>query len=187
MSREPRHEKVERSSDVGIREKLNENPGITTGITVGIIVIALGAIVWQLFGGGDNFSPVTQMYYTTDDGQTYFADDANRISPFEKDGKEAVRCYVFKCSDGKPFVAYLERLSKEARAKYEAALKAEQAKQGDNPGAIAMDADMIAMEWTEVKRPGDSKWVLRRTREGEQIVLVTCPDGNNQALELVVP
>lgn len=172
---------------MGIREKLNQNPGITTGITIGIIVIALGAIAWQLFGGGDNFSPITQMYYTTDDGQTYFADDANKMSPFEKDGKEAVRCYVFKCSDGKPFVAYLERLSKEARPKYEAAIKAQQNAGENNPGAGVIDAEMILMEWTEVKRPGDSKWVLRRSREAEQVTLVTCPDGNNQALELVVP
>ncbi len=170
---------------MGIREQLNQNPAITTGVTIGIIVIALGFIVWQLFGGSGGPSPVTEMYYTVDDGQTRFADDATKVAPFDHDGKEAVRCYVFKCSDGKEFVAYMERMTKDAKAKYEAAVKAQQ-----NPnenGQAMMEAEMLAIEGTEVKKPGESKWVRRNSPEGERVTIINCPDGNNAALEIVLP
>ncbi len=170
---------------MGIRESLNQNPAITTGITIGIIVIALGFIVYQIVGGDGAGSPVTEMYYTTDDGATYFADDANKVAPFDKDGKEAVRCYVFKCSDGKPFVAYLERMQKDAKVKYEAALKASaNAPEGAPP---SMDLEMIQMEGMEVKKPGDAKWAKRNGPEADRITQINCPDGNNQALNIVLP
>lgn len=172
---------------MGIREKLNQNPGITTGITIGIIVIALGAIIWQLFGGEGVPAAITQVYYTTDDGKTYFADDVNKVVPFEKDGKEAVRCHVYTCSDGKPFVAYLERLSKEAKPKYEAALKAQQNQDPNSNAPAGPDPEQIAMEGTEVKRPGDTKWLLRHQPEAEKVTQINCPDGNNSALNVVLP
>ncbi len=171
---------------MGIRESLNQNPAITTGITIGIIVMALGFIVWQIVGGdGGGGSVVTEMYYTTDDGATYFADDANKVAPFDKDGKEAVRCYVFKCADGKPFVAYLERMQKDAKAKYEAAMNAAAA---PTPGAPpSMDMEMIQMEGMEVKNPGDPKWSKRNGPDADKITQINCPDGNNQALNIVLP
>ena len=36
---------------MGIRQTLNENPTITTGVTAGVIVLALIFIVWQAIGG----------------------------------------------------------------------------------------------------------------------------------------
>jgi hypothetical protein len=170
---------------VGIREQLNQNPAITTGITIGIIVIALGFIVWQIFGGQGGPSAVTEMYYTVDDGQTYFSDDATKVAPFDYNGKEAVRAYVFKCADGKEFVAYLERMNKDVKAKYEEALKAQQ--DPNNNGQAMMDAEMLAMEGTEVKKPGDPKWHKRQSAEAEKITMINCPDGNNAALEIVLP
>src|SRR5690554_2534860 len=55
---------------VGIRETLNQNPGITTGVTAGIIVLALIFIVISMFSSNrppryDNY------YFTVDDGATY--------------------------------------------------------------------------------------------------------------------
>ena len=55
---------------MGIRESLNKNPAITTGATIGIIVIALIFILYQIFGGDGAPKPITEMYYTVDDGAT---------------------------------------------------------------------------------------------------------------------
>lgn len=174
---------------MGIRETLNQNPAITTGVTIGIIVIALGAIIWQLVGGDGMPDAITEMYYTVDDGATYFADDANKIAPFDKDGKEAVKCYVFTCDDKKTkFVAYLERLTPEAKKKMEAAIEAQKKADPNAANTIPMDTDIITMEGTEVKKPGaGNKWVKRTTPEGEKITQPQCPDGKNENLNIVLP
>lgn len=174
---------------MGIRETLNQNPAITTGVTIGIIVIALGFIVWQIIGGDGSPNAVTEMYYTTDDGANYFADDANKLSPFQHEGKEAVRCYVFTCDDRKTqFVAYLERLTPDAKKKMEAAMEAQKKADPNNQGGPPpVDTEYIAQEGTEVKKPGAPKWVRRNSTEGEKVIQPTCPDGKNDKLNIVLP
>ncbi len=178
---------------MGIRETLNQNPAITTGVTIGIIVIALGFIGWQVLSGDGAPSAVTKMYYTVDDGATYFADDANKLSPFDHEGKPAVRCYVFTCDKKKSqFVAYLERLTPEAQKKMAAALEAQKkavptAPGANVPGPFGPETDFIAQEGTEVKKPGAPKWFKRNSVEGEKAVQPSCPDGKNEMLDIVLP
>lgn len=179
---------------MGIRESLNQNPAITTGVTIGIIVAALfwpfprWGIVWQLFGSDDMPGEVTEMYYTTDDGANYFADDVHKLSPFTHDGKEAVRCYVYTCDNGKTkFVAYLERLTQDAKKKMEAAQEALKKADPNQPPPPGTDTEIIQQEGTEVKKPGDAKWVKRNTPEGDKIIQPTCPDGKNENLNIVLP
>lgn len=148
---------------MGIREKLNENPMISGGITVGVIVIALGWSLWYGFGcGGPKMGPVyTQAWYTTvqdkptftkaDEGKLFFADKATKFAPFMKDGKEAVRVYLFTCDNGKTMnVAFLEKYTKEAQAVLEKA-------QGQPGNAEVMEA---AIRGRLVKKPG-KEWVNR--------------------------
>ena len=79
-------------SPSGIRESLNEKPALTTGITVGVIVLALLFIILQLRGCGGGAKGVrAKDFFSNDDGQTWFADDATRVPPFDKDGKPAYR------------------------------------------------------------------------------------------------
>ena len=40
-------------------------------------------------------------FYTTDDGATLFTDGADRLPPFDHDGKAAVMAAVFSCDNGK--------------------------------------------------------------------------------------
>ena len=81
---------------MGIRETLNKNPSITTGVTIGIIVVALVAIIYQAMGNRPNLTP-PRLYYTTDDGKNWFDEEASKIPPFDHKGAQAVRVYVFKC------------------------------------------------------------------------------------------
>ena len=88
---------------MGIRQTLNDNPVVTTSVT-GVIILAA---IFFLFrsscsgpgGGGDGRVP-TKLYYTIDDGATYFPDEATKIPPFTHQGKPAYRVLVYKCPDG---------------------------------------------------------------------------------------
>jgi hypothetical protein len=165
---------------VGIRETLNKNPSITTGVTIGIIVVALIAIIWQAMGNSPNLKP-PRLYYTTDEGKNWFDEEANKIPPFDHNGGQAVRVYVYKCGpDGKPFAAFLERYTADAAKKLN-----ELSKGGtDDPMAI----EQIQTTGVEVKKVGGPKWVLRNTAEGEKIANdIKCPDGKTDNIEPVAP
>jgi hypothetical protein len=166
---------------VGIREKLNEKPAITTGVTIGIIVIAFAFILYQVFGGDGSSVTIPDQFYTVDEGATRFTDDPSRAAPFQHEGKEAVRAFVYTCDENKTsFVGYLERLSPEAKKKYDAL----PATSADSPPSL--EADTIMSEGSEVKKPKVGKWVKRNSAEGEKITNVTCPN-NTGVAQMVEP
>jgi hypothetical protein len=169
---------------VGIRETLNQNPGITTGATAGIILLALIFIIWQITGSGGP-SVATEAFYTTDDGATWFADEADKIPPFDKDGKQAYRVYVYKCKDGDEFISHLERYTPEAKKKLE-----EMKTKGPDAQADPGMMEMIYMGGVEVKDPktGDKGWVKQaQFEQAAKITTPVCPDGTSDTLEPVMP
>jgi hypothetical protein len=167
---------------VGIRETLNKNPGITTGATAAIILLAVGFIIYQLTGGGTP-GIATEAFYTIDDGATWFEDDINKIPPFDKDGKQAVKAYVYECPGTDPFVAYLERYTPEAKKALEAA-----AKSNDPNNPVIMED--VQMTGLEVKKPktGDKGWVKQsNSAASSKIMDLKCPDGKVEGLAPVMP
>lgn len=169
---------------MGIRETLNKNPAITTGVTAGIVVIAIGIIIWQLWGGsGPSYtgSGVAKQYFSDDDGATYFADDSTKIPPFDHNGKQAVRALVFQCGSGQPFVGMLQRYTKEAKAKLE------KAQSGKGAGEMVMED--IEITGLEVKKPktGETGWVKQTDPKAGAVNRVTCPDGKVDQLRAVTP
>ena len=103
---------------MGLRETMNQNPRMVTGVTAGIILLALIIVGWQLLSSGSgtntgatapNAKGVANAFFTTDDGKTWFADDAAKFPPFDKDGKPAYSAILFTCDGGKTqFVGYLQ-------------------------------------------------------------------------------
>ena len=168
---------------MGIRETLNKNPGITTGATAAIILIAIGFIIYQLSGGGAP-SVATEAYFTIDDGKTWFADDINKIPPFDKDGKQAVKAYVYKCPGGDPFVSHLERYTPEGKKALEAAQKS------NDPNNPVVLEDVMA-NGVEVKKPGADPvkgWAKQSNSAiAGKIMELKCPDGKVEGIEPVVP
>lgn len=170
---------------MGIRETLNQNPGITTGATIGIIVIALGFIIYQLVGNSGPPIP-TKSFYVTDDSSpeaakaSLFKDKIDKIPPFDKDGKQAYRAYVYTCDGGKTqFIGYLERYTADGKAKLEAARA-----HPNNPNIMVIDDWSMFME---IKRPGDTKWVKMSDSVGSaKVTDIRCPDGGTN-MELVNP
>ncbi|MCC6424048.1 MAG: hypothetical protein IT447_11265 [Phycisphaerales bacterium] len=177
---------------MGIREKLNQNQGVTTGVTVGVIVLALIFIIWQLVGGNSRGSIPTQAFFTVDNGATWFADDINKLPPFDHDGKQAVRALIFKCKGGKEFVGHLERYTPEAKAQIEKMRQAVPSKDGKGPpmpppGPMMGD---LAFSGMEVKAAGapDTAWVkMADFQKAQEITKIKCPDGDSSQIEPVVP
>ena len=160
---------------MGIRETINKNPGPTTAATGGIILIALLFIMWQcgIFGGGGGTAGGGQAFFSIDDGKTFFTDDAAKIPPFKKDGKDAVRAHVFTCDGGKTkFVGYLEMFAPEDKKMMEDAMS------GKAPPAAYAGYSGQAM----VKKPGMPNFIplMPGTTEAyAKVVQVTCPDGTS--------
>lgn len=173
---------------MGIREKLNENPAITTVATAAIVVVALIFIGYQLLGSGDSIAIQTKSWYTTDDSSpeaalaAMFADDINKVPPITKDGKDAYRAYVYSCDGGKTkFVAYLMRYTKDAKAKLETGLANKS--QPTDPGM----QEMLAQTGAEVKKPGDKAgWVKQNDYVRSRFVTdIKCPDGTQNNIDVV--
>jgi hypothetical protein len=168
---------------VGIRETLNDNPRLTTGITAGIIVVVFVLIFWSgggsAGGGGGSGGGGTRVFFSDDDGKTWFPDDYTKVPPFQHNGKEAVRAWVYKCG-GKTFVNHLERYTPEAKKKVEELNSSK--KMANDPTMI----DQIQRSGMEVKSPGDPAWVKAGDAKASKVTAPKCPDGGKD-LELVTP
>ena len=161
---------------MGIRESMNENPKIVTGITVAIIVLALILIFRSSLtgGGGEAGGTVGQVLFSNDDGKTWFPDDSRKVPPFPKDGKDAYRAYVYKCPDGKKFVSHLARYTPDAKKKLEAA-HAKAAANGGAQDPILFESVMI--NGIEVKAPGRTTWLNQSDEKAAAIMTPRCPGG----------
>jgi hypothetical protein len=170
---------LKKEFSVGIREKLNENQKITTGVTIGIIALAVIVIIYQLMSGGDSYSPPSKAYYTVDDGATFFEDDIERVPPYDYNGQTAVKALVYDCGDGKKFVGVMQRYNKKAHAKMTEYYSKPSAAR-DESIRLENDNDRA---W-EVKKPGtgDKGWVPAYTGQGRRLFLVTCPNGGDAIL-----
>ena len=157
---------------MGVRETLNQNPRITTGVFLGIVVLAIAFMLWSSgSGAGGAGTSGTKAYFSIDDGKSWFADDVKKIPPFQKDGKEAVRAYIYKCPDGKEFASHLERYTPEASKKLEASY----ASGSRNTDVVALQR--IQATGVEVKAPGQPNWVNLSDQKAALIVTPRCPDG----------
>ncbi len=162
---------------MGIREKLNHHPSIGLGLVVIAAAVASFVIYRSIRASHPNRE--TLQFYTVDDGKSWFVDDADKIPPFEKDGKMAVKAMLFECAGaGEPFVGYLERYNDSAHKQMvDLKEKAKSSKQDllNNIGTI----QGLMLNGIERKRPGDKAWV-----QGN--VEVKCPDGSSAGLARVI-
>lgn len=148
---------------MGIRESMNEHKGLSVGITVGLMAAALGFAVWYLFlsGGSPSDQPGAKGFFTVDDGKSYFLDLADKIPPFDHNGKKAYGCYVFASDGGKnKYVGWLYRYTDEGKKRIERLRNSKGREMGASP-----------LECIEVKLPGtgDEGWVLTSTPKGMDI------------------
>lgn len=155
---------------MGVRETLNRKPALAAGTA--IVFIAAAVYVLTVTNRAVP-SRLTRSFYTDDNGKTYFVDDIDKVTPFDHNGKEAFRAYVYRFGDGKPFVAYMSRHTDGARAKI-----AELSGQARDPEAEAM-LHQLRNTGVEVRRPDQTKWVPLFSAAGEQVAAhPQSPQGN---------
>jgi hypothetical protein len=162
---------------MGIRESLKQKPWIGFVIT-GVFVLISAAIVTATYWPVKKAN-LAQSYYSDDDGQTWFADSAFLVPPFEHNGKTAVAALIYSYDDGKKqFCAYLAEYTPDAKKKMESAQSAAE-RAGQSPGSIALYRDPQFMkQGLRVKKPGAGKpWIPYGDPKANEIFTITSPDG----------
>lgn len=158
---------------MGLRESLNGEKGPKIGAAVAGGAILIAIVVW--FASSGNSATATRRdamaFYTVDDGATWFKDVADRVPPFQHDGKTAYRVFIYTTDGGVTQKAgYLQRYNAAAKKMFDA--KAEMP---------------ISISSLEVKAPGAAgAWVSRNTKAGMEIVNVK-PLGTKGDIEFVIP
>jgi len=139
------------------------------GFAVAGTFLAMAAlIVWMT----TEWSPrvITKCYFTNDDGQTWFIDDVDRVTPFDKDGKPAVRAYLFSCPSGKSYCGLVSRHSDSGREAV--AIYRIQHPDGRLPESLLRSGSR------EFKQPGQTKWVNDQSGDMFKVSMQkACSDG----------
>ena len=152
---------------MSVRETLNEKPQIAVAF-VFVLLLFAGAAVY-MNSGSIGLQIAKKMYYSDDDGKTYFADDTSRIYPFDHNGKQAYRATVMK-GNGEPYVAFLTRYTDSVRDQL-LALEGKSDSESINKRAA------LSSSGIQVKKPGDSKWVPVLSPEAGKVMQPVAPDG----------
>lgn len=156
---------------MGIRESLNKRPYLAYAA---IPLIAVAVVMGVRSARNVEPSGIHSGFFTVDDGNTFFSDDAQRIPPFDHHGSQAVRAHVFMGPDGKQFVGYLEKVTPEAA---EIIRKVQQRKATDPP--TPMSEVNTALSGHLFKRPGDKDWISGADSGGAyKVKTITGPDGS---------
>jgi hypothetical protein len=157
---------------MGAREWLSGHPKAAIAIGCAMVVLTAGVVVAELRAQHHRYpSGPPESYFTVDDGKSFFAASSDNIPPFDYDGQQAVRAYVFQCG-GHRFVGYMERFS----TKYHDQVVAH----GLSPEAMRFGR--------ELKKPGDAKWVPSGDLRFEAAFTdIHCPDGSSDVPQAVEP
>jgi hypothetical protein len=144
------------------------------GALAGILIVGSGIAIY-LQARDDGSVGSGKVYYSNDDGNTFFADASTRFPPFDKDGKPAYRAHVFVCG-GKRVTGYLSRYTPEALK----ALEEANAYRGTGkPPPNVRQLATIGTTGTEVKRPGEAKWISQAdAASATRVRTFRCPDGS---------
>lgn len=97
--------------DMTVREKLNEGK-LGKVIAVAFTVVAVGALIYLLWPAKRAVDPLT-LFYSDDDGQSYFRDSVYKFTPWDDGGKTAYEAFVV-LDHGSKVVGYLVRYTPQA-------------------------------------------------------------------------
>lgn len=98
---------------MSVREKLNDGR-LGVGIAVAFLAVAGGILAYMLWPTPR--ADALSLYYSDDDGQSYFKDSVYKFPPFDHGGKPADEAMVV-VDQGSKIVAYLARYTPEAQKK----------------------------------------------------------------------
>ena len=160
---------------MGIRETLNEKPGLTTAVTATIVALALLYIGYSVWPRSPKVHVgASRAFFTTDLGRTYQAMPTETWYEPDDEGKtDNVRAWVFRWpGEDAEFVAFLERVTPEVARKHVEARRA-----GDPADPISAMLGEQESAGHSVARPGEDRWVDRESKLGRQISQLPRRDG----------
>ena len=161
---------------MGIQERINEKPALFAGAAIVVIIASLvvAIIYWRSGRSGGDLTPVTKIFYTEDDGQSYFPAPYERLAEDFKGplGKPAVRAHVFQYRGDKPFVGWLETYTPDGK-RLLSRYYGDPAKRGTAPPETPeLEAQTL------VKRAGSGAWIGAASGgEARQIPVMARKDG----------
>jgi hypothetical protein len=145
------HERLEKKV-MGVRESLNKKQSLSIGMAVAFLICAAGIIIISRWPE-HRFSGKT-VFYTDDDGQSWYVGSLFQTPPIDRNGKQTVRAVVYSCDNGnKKICAYLIRYLASDKKRIDNAV-ADAAKNGKPPSSVALFYDKGIMNEMEVKQPG---------------------------------
>jgi hypothetical protein len=162
---------------MGLRQSIQESQKTTTVVAVALIAAALIAIAYRNWP--QRKPDLSQALYSDDDGQTWFADSALRVPPFDHGTKPAVGAQVYSYDDGsKQFCAYLFKYRAEAQKQLQDAITSAQ-QQGKSPDEIELLHDPgFINKGMMVKLPGPGHpWLAWTAPESAAVFAIHSPDG----------
>ena len=169
---------------MGSAQTMTEPRKLGMGVAAAVLIVGLGLLAYQFFGGRQTVSaPVhATAFYTADDGKTFFSDDANKMVPFDHNGKPAYRADVFQGLDGKQFVGLIYRHTDAGRKEIEAYF-ASKPKDPDRTARQIMERGRMQVKPAGT---GDKGWMLNDEVTMERLQSsVTDPSG--KPAKLIVP
>jgi hypothetical protein len=170
---------------VPFRQKMRTNRRFGYGVAMTVLMVGGAVLAYQWVSQfRSERLPDIRVFYTIDDGKTYFADSEGKLPPFDLPNGVAVRAHVFNGGSG-PFVGYLERFSPEARTVITRVGEAARtAKPGDKPPPELAKVADAQRNGRQVKRPKDTAWVSINSAAGQTITRVTTPGSKVPATEI---
>lgn len=165
---------------MSLRETLNERRWLGIAIGIGICVLGLALAISRFYAGSAPAS--LKVFFSDDDGKTWFADSGAKVPPFDHDGKPACRARVYRCGAGAPFLNHLESFPPEIKTSIEA-----------GAGTPPNEQQTLMLEranaaYALAKKPGDKKWLNAHAGPAYgKVVTPSCPDGSDRDLVEVLP
>jgi hypothetical protein len=99
--------------NMSVREKINEGK-LGVGIAVTFVAVTGGILAYMLWPA--HHVDATSLFFSDDDGQSYFKDSVYKFPPFDRDGKPANEAIVI-LDRGSKVVGYLVRYTPAAQKK----------------------------------------------------------------------
>jgi hypothetical protein len=137
------------------------------------VLAAVAVPIYVLFSQNrvepaQTISGVPQGWYTEDDGQTWFRADLNKLTPFDHNGKQAYRCFVWTCDGGKTqFVSHVQRYKPAVLRMY--ATKGTIELWEVPPGGVEVKPALSTAGWADASLP-----------EAQPIITPRCPGARGQ-------
>lgn len=160
---------------MGLREKVNQHQRWVVVAAVAACLVSAG---WLVLSNRDLPERAPSAYYSDDGGKTYFADGTDRIYPFDHNGRQAYRAYVYRFGNGQPFVSYLARYAEGARKHL-----AELADKSGSPDALR-ELQVARASGIEVSKVGQTDWYPVNSSKGAEVTAHPVGSDGNRATPL---